>query len=181
MTFEIAFGGDVIMCSKECSIVRPRGPAAFRRATRRRICPPRLPKSASSEAENAALRGGHFAVEPADGLVRTRAEQFLAGVLRRRAPAARAAARCRRASFRNAARATCRRPSSAQSRRRGDRRCRLRRCESSVRSTMSKKRWSLRRSPARQRYSSIWHCGNFGAPRRPPLTGSIMRASDAAA
>ena len=56
------------------------------------------------------------------------AEQRIAGALRRRAPAAREAGRCRRASSRNAAPASARRPSSARSRRRDDRRCRPRRC-----------------------------------------------------
>src|SRR3974377_1769312 len=46
-------------------------------------------------------------------------------------------------------------------------------------STVSKKSLSPVRMPARQRNSSIDGCGNFGAPRRPPVTWSTILQSAA--
>ena len=74
------------------------------------------------------FRGGHLALQPADGFGGALAEQRVAASGQTPAPAAPGAGRCRRASSRNAAPASARRPNSARSRRRDGRRCRPRRC-----------------------------------------------------
>ena len=173
MTLEIAPGADVVKRSKECSIFRPQdlldllpGPdvelalLAFGIGVER--------------GAKAAFLGGHFALQPAHRLA-ARARGIPGyRCAERPAPAAPEAGRCRRASSRNAAPASGRRPNSAKSRRRGGRRCRRLDIRSSECSTVSKNRASPVRIPARHSISSIAGCGNLGAPRRPPLTGSNM-------
>ena len=121
-----------------------------------------------------ALRRGHLALEPADGLRARAARTADCRCAARPAPAVPGAGRCRRASSRNAAPASARRPNSARSRRRDGRRCRPRSC---ARACARPSRRSARRrvrSPARQSNSRIAACGNFGAPRKPAVDGSNM-------
>ena len=87
------------------------------------------------------------------------------------------ASRCRRASSRSAARASARRPSSGGSRRRPGRTCRPPPSASSVFSTIARAAGSPVRSQRRIRSSSRIAGGNFGAPPKPPSTGSNWRAS----
>ena len=166
--------GHVVMLQQKTQR-RPRpAPRRSRPATRRRTCPPRPRNRHRARRENAPSGVVISRASQPTVSARALAEQRVAGRAHRPAPAARAAARCRRASSRNAAPASARRPSSARSRRRDGRRCRPRRCARACARSASKN--ALRRrvaQPGRARaVRRSRHCGNFGAPRKPPLVGS---------
>ena len=150
VTFEIALVGHVVMLQQKTQHFRRPAPRRSRPATRRRTCPPRPPNRRRARRENAPSGGRHLA-RRASRPSRPRAGGT-AGCrcAHRPAPAARAAGRCRRASSRNAAPASARRPSSARSRRRDDRRCRPRRCaRACARSARrsARRRWPQPRPP----------------------------------
>ena len=175
MAFEIAVRGDVVVRAKNAASSAPSTARDLGERPDVELALLAFGIGVERSAEGAPGRR-HLAREPRHRLARAAAEERVAGALVARAPAARAAARCRRASSRNAAPASARRPNSARSRRRDDRRCRPGRC---ARASARPRRNSARRrcaAPARQRNSSIMACGNFGAPRMPPLVGSIMPA-----
>ena len=111
-----------------------------------------------------AFRRRHIALEPGDDFARPRRAGVHCPCRDSKARAVREAAHCRRASFRNAERASARRQNSGRSRRRDDRRFRLRVMRVSVRSTRSPWRFSLSRVRARHNNSKIGVLGNFGAP-----------------
>ena len=161
------------MLHKKCSIVLAQAPARSRRATRRRTCPPRPRNRHRARRRTPPPAWSSRAASQPTVSARALAEQRVAGALHARAPAAPGAGRCRRASSRNAAPASARRPSSARSRRRDGRRCRPRRCaRACARSARRSARRRCRMPGAPAATRAVAHCGNFGAPRRPPCVGS---------
>ena len=165
---------------REHERVRPgRAPRAAARASTRRTCPPRPrcrrratttgrpPASDSSRSRNATVSTITSSARAASGppiATDARVDR-------------RAAAPGRTASSRSAAPATSHRPSSARTRRRGDRRCRPRPCRAPSRRTRSRAASPNGNRPARASRSWLELDGNFGAPPSPPCFGSQRSAS----
>ena len=147
MALEIALGGHVVMLHKKCSIFRAQRLLDLGQRPDVELALLALRIGVERGGER-PLRRRHLAGEPADGLGRALPVQRIAGAGEAPAPAAREAGRCRRASSRNAAPASARRPNSARSRRRDGRRCRPRRCARAC--ARSARRSARRRSAARR-------------------------------
>ena len=171
VAFEIAAGADVVMRSKECGIFGAEHlfDLRLRPDVELALLAFRVGIERSGEG---ALRRGHLAREPGDGLARAGGEQRIARALMRQrqqfqklgvvvehllemrhqpALVDRIARKAAAEMIVDAALAHASRASARPCRRSAHRRV---------------------RKPARQSISRIEDCGNFGAPRKPPWIGS---------